>query len=123
MLYLFANKMRDDAYIIKQAKKRKPYFLPVSSKEGVVRGHMQISIKKFGRVGLLIDVDGGTFDFTEKQQDVLKKYLEYVSGNIEAKGFKEKLRISKSFATIAVYQGDENDVLPNILDILEGKIA
>lgn len=117
--------MRNDAYtyIIKQAKMSNPYLLPVSSKKGGIRGNMVVSIKKFRRIGLLIDVDGGPFIFTEKQIDNLKKYLEYVSSEILAKGFREKLRISKSFVTIAVYKGDEYTVLPTILDILEGKIA
>lgn len=115
--------MRDDNYILKQAKKRKPHSLPVLSKTGGIRGNMLISIKKFRRIGLLIDVDGGPFVFTKKQREKLKKYLEHISNEILAKGFREKLRVSKSFVTVAVYKGDEYGVLPTILDILEGKIA
>ena len=115
--------MRNDTHIIKQAKRYKPYFLPVSSKDGGIRGNMIVSIKKFRRIGLLIDVDGGPFIFTEEQRNNLKKYLECVSYETLAKEFREKLRVSKSFTTVAVYKGDEYTVLPTILDILEGKIV
>lgn len=108
----------DIAKIVRDAKSRKNYFLPFYSKSGVLNGTIPIKIRKFKKVGFIMDLDF-PFDLEKQFIDKLEVVFNRILEDIQGHGFREKLHIGKRHITVALYLGDEQDALGYILEIIE----
>src|SRR3989344_3682228 len=100
--------------IIKLARKPNGYTLRYGSNLKEIKGTILIKIKIFKRVGFKIDLDF-PFELLPEHRVKIKDFLVCLLNDIESKGYREELRISKSFIKGAFYLGDEEDVLGFIL--------
>ena len=116
------NIKKDIIDIIKIAKRRNGFRSLCCSLDEKALGTISVSIRNFKNIGLLIDLDL-PFELTEDKKIKLKKYIDYVHQDIESKGFKEEIKISKNFIVCPVYKGDENDILTSFFDILGLKVT
>lgn len=107
--------------IVKEARTRKGSYFFIYSKSGKFRGTIPIKIKKFKKIGFIIDMDF-PFDLEQKNIDEISLMLNKILLDIKTKGFKEKLKIGRGHITGAFYLGDENDVISYILNSLQSYI-
>lgn len=103
--------------IVKEARNSKGCSLPFYSKDGKFKGTIPIKIRKFKKIGFIIDMDF-PFDLENKNIDEISLMLNKMLLDIKTKGFREKLSIGRGHITGAFYLGDENDVVGYVLNSL-----
>lgn len=109
--------------VIKDARKKGGAVLLLTDiKNSKIFGNIRIKIKNFKKVGLIIDMDYPSIIIPKKNIDTIERYLRFVLQDIKTKGFEEELIVSKSFLKVAVYKGDEESVIPKLLNLLLSKI-
>jgi hypothetical protein len=109
--------LRDINQIVKEGKSVNGANFPFYNKEENYLGMCFLNIKRFKRSGVLIEIYP-PFNIKEEKIRKIFSYLQYILNDIKTQGFREKLEISSSAVKCAVYQGDEEDIIKAIYDIL-----
>ena len=104
--------------VIKESKKKAGVVIPFDGLKS--RFSIILKLKKYKKVGFLLDVDSPDASFPEDLINKFNFFLKNEIKDIENEVFLREFRVSKSFIKIAFYEGDELSIFSTLFDLLEG---